>query len=896
MARSFRVDFTKGISHLVDPRLLGDGFAVFVDNADFRAFAVSSCRAPVFRRNVPEGTVHIFEYRGKWHFSNEHRTWASEYIGKQERLYYTESGYTPGAGKPAMKIVDGVSARLGTPRPGCALAVSTDVIASPAGFTVEVGPTGSSLPDGSVTYRLGFRTKDGLIPAGEAITFVLKAGDTAILRWAAPSIDGVTAVVVYGRTSGSEQILEEVGTDVTQFVDNGSMSPHGEFASNLDTTDVFFYFHTFLREVNGHLDESGPSPLSARIDRGKVVKVSRNPDLEGLFDGSVPVSGAAAYATTMDKIIVGSKLREAGPVRVLTTATDHGLTPGTMVGIIPSSSDIDPETEKRVYGASLFTSDLPAPVITSFGDGSAVAPVWTSGTVLKAKVSAFRGSGWGDLIPGSSGGVPAESLPSAEVQWTVSATRALLQWSYPSGDADGFHVFLDDKWVATVPADTLFLEFGPLTGDASRPVPTVNRSRSRAFYFKEDATLLWDSGASIMFGQWGLLATTVETRVAQVGHGLTKGDLLAFTGYSELNGYRTVSRIGNADEFYLKVLTRADDTTSLTRSYRLANPDYRFVSKWALYVQRGATGGIALQQGTYPIGQTEVTDYKPVQGLSVTCDSYYLADTPEGQVSVAFDPWPLGARGLVLHHNILFGIVDNMVVWSPINRPDAQPKAFRRPFPFPPTALASYAGALLVLLPNGIGRFDGTDPANLSFSMTSARDGCTAPNTVQHTAAGLMYLSPRGIMAFQAELNASVPVTDGKLDPSVFTGPSSSLVDRWPTWWIPTLQSAAWAKCTRDLPSAEASQSERSIDETLPVEGINEDLRSFYWRGKYYLYASGAEFGRHGTICVDTSRRSETGYPIFHIGLRPSHAHVTDRDQAFLLLRYLRPPVPPFPL
>jgi hypothetical protein len=482
--------------------------------------------------------------------------------------------------------------------------------------------------------------------------------------------------------------------------------------------------------------------------------------------------------------------------------------------------------------------------------------------------------------------VPAESLPSAEVQWTTTAAKGLLQWSFAGGDADGFHVYLDDLWVATVPSDTFFLEFATLSGTAGRPVPTVNRSKSRAFWIPEDKTLVWDAAASTTFGLYGLLATTVETKIVKTAHGLAEGDLLWFTGYNEINGFHAVSRIGGINEFYLKALTRADDATSGARVYKTAGEAYRFVDKWALYVQRGATGGIALQQGVYPISKTEVVDYKPVQGLTVTCDSSYLAATPEGQVQVEFDTWPLGTKCLTLHNNILWGIVDNMVVWSPVNRPDAQPRAFRRPFPFQPTAIAPYGGAMIVLLPNGIGRFDGTDPANLAFTMTAARDGCNAPNSVQHTAAGLIYLSPRGLMAFQAELNSSTPITDRKINPSVFLGASGTENDKWPIWWIPTRNSAAWAKCTRGLPSADGAQRERLIDETLPQAGILEDIRSFYWRGHYYLYFTGSTFGHHGTLVVDTTRRDEGGYPILHIGLRPTHAHVTDRDQAFVLLTH----------
>lgn len=887
MARSFHVDITKGISATVNPRLLGDGYAVFVDSADLSGYSPSSFRAPVFRQDVPTGTVHVFEYRGKWHFSSSHRNWAAEYIGKQERLYYTDSGYAPGSGKRAMKVIDGMEALLGTPRPKCALTVTTDVIAYPPSLDVTISTGGSALPDGSVTYRLGYRTKDGLLPAGPGFTVAITKGDTPTLTWGACTLSDVQTVVIYGRISGKEQIIDEVATDILKFVDDGSLSPSGEYASNLDQFDVFFYFHTFLRNVNGHLDESGPSPLSARVDQGKVCLVKRNPDLEGLFDGASLVTGAPAYKTVLPHTLVGSKLRAVGSKRVLTTATDHGLSLGSEVGIVPANGSTDPNLAKHVYNVSVFASDLPVPVLTSFGAGSTLTPSWAAGTVLNVVVTAFRGSGWDSIRTGLAGvGAPAESLPSTSLQWTTTATNAaLLKWSYPSGDADGFHVYVNGVLFAQLPPDVLYVEFSSLaTLLPSKAVPTANTSRTRAFYIPEDASLFWDP-AYIMLNimPWGWMASTVETKVVKTAHGLVVKDMISFSGYMELNGMHTVSRIGTVDEYYVKVLTQFDDSTSGTRSYKKANPDFQFVDQWALYVQRGATDGTPLQQGTYPISQTEVVDYKPVQGLSVTCDSYYMASTSEGDVLVEFEPPPLGSRCPTLHNQILFMIVDNSVIWGPVNRPDACPKAYRRTFPFPPISLSSYGPALIVLLPNGVGRFDGTDAANMSFTMTGARDGCTAPNSVQHTAAGLVYLSPRGLMAFQLELNTSIPLTDGKLDPSIFT--AASATSEWPTWWIPTRSSSAWAKCTHGLSAADGKQVERTMSDNLPMVAPIEDVRSFYWRGKYYLYFTGSAFGNHGTLIVDTTRRNESGYPIFHMGLRPAHAHVTDRDQAFVLLK-----------
>lgn len=861
-----------------------------VDNADISAYAAASYRAPVFRRSLPRETANIFEYRGKWWFSSEDRNWAAEFIGRQERVYYTESGATSqGLGKPAMKIIDGVEAPLGTPRPLCPVQVSTETPTAPAGFSVESVSTGETGDPRTHTYRIGFRTKDGLLPAGEAITITLEDGAMARLRWARPSLDGVTTVVIYGRDAGKEQIIDEVLPFDLEYLDTGGFAPHGQFAANLDEVDTFFYFYTFLRDVNGHLDESGPSPRSKNVSTSEVRTITRTPSFEGILDPARVVDGISAFKTPTQLEMCGSILRSYMSRRVITTKTDHQLATGDEVGILPKHAGSMAEyTPKQVYKASTFTTDLPAPVVTSFGAGADGATAWTAGTVLRVRVAAFRGASWESC----QGGVPAEGLASAEAQWTTTTQKARVEWSLGSDDADGFHVYLNDEWLATVPAGIFHLEFDTLATDSARPFPTVNLSRSRVFHFADDPGMSWDPtlAAEAPLG-YGAIAKTIETRISWTMHGLSKGDLVYFTGYKELNGGHIVSRVGGEHEFFLHVLTETDDTTSATRKCQLALPEHRFVNKWALYVQRGTSGGTPLQQGVYPIGETRVMDSKPVHGLSVTCDSAYYAMTPEGEVLVEFNPPPRGLRSLKIHNNCLWGIVDNDVVWTPINRPDAWPKACRRPFPVRPTALESYAGALIVLLPNGIGRFDGTDPFNLSFSMTAARDGCTAPNSVQRTAAGLMYLSPRGIMAFQAEANTSVAITEGRIDPSIFSGSSAVplvypylTIHEWPFWWVPTRNSAAWAKCTRDLPSGEAFQSERLVDETIPMLGLIEGARSFYWRGKYYLYFTGAFFGRHGTLVVDTTRRGDGGFPLSHIGLRPSHVHVSDHDKAFVLL------------
>jgi len=880
------MDFTKGVNAEVDPRILGNGFAVVVDNADIRSFALKSYHAPVFRQEVNQDIQGIFEYRGRWWFSPKRRDWAGEFVGNQERLYYKEDGKIP------MKIIDGTEAQLGTIVPVTAPKVTETDSVMPMGLTVAVTSGGggitvvdanntTGLTAGTVTYRVGYRTKDGLLPACAPVSVTVVNQDSTTLTWSTPTLDGIVSVVIYGRTAGQEQILDEIGPNDTSWQDSGAMSPTGQYANTLDTLDNFYYFYTFLRTVNGHLDESGPSPVFGPIETPKARLITRFPNFEGGFVGSTTWTGATVAKTATQLNLSGAYTRLGSNRTVYTTETAHGLATGARIGIITKHTGLDAHTRKQVYLIKTFNTDLASPTISALIDGDTSANGWTVGTVLHVKVTAFRGASWGNCY----GAAPAETLPSADATLTAAGGKtAIVRIGYNQGDVDGFHVYLDGLWIATLKPDVLFLEFdNTAAGNAARPVPTANTTRTRAFHAPADSGLIFDTTlAAAAPAKLGTIATTVQALVTYAGHGLKKGDLLsANTAWKELSGLYTVYEEDDANHFYMDVLLEQDDSGT-GKTLTIPGPAFRYVTQWALYCRRGSVGADALLVGTYPIEKVEATDAKPVSALGGTCPSSYSASTPEGSVLVEFRPPPSTATRHTLHNNCLWYIDGRTVGWSPINRPDAAPIAFTKTFPGQPVALVSYAGSMIILCTDGIWRADGFDPANLSISQTLARDGCIAPFSPRTTAAGLVYLSARGLMAFQAQLNDSVSISDGKIAPDLFTGPSSSGVDdQWPYWWIPTRRSAAWAKLTRELPSATPDQMERKIDFTLPMPGIIEEARSFYWRGKYYLFYVGGNFGYHGTVVVDCTRQ---GYPTNFLGMRPMAAHVTERDRAFLLL------------
>lgn len=70
---------------------------------------VAQCpfRFPQYDHTPPSGTKQVFEYRGKWYYSAIERSYATEYIGGRDRIYFTQYGGN------ARKIVDGVEVGLG---------------------------------------------------------------------------------------------------------------------------------------------------------------------------------------------------------------------------------------------------------------------------------------------------------------------------------------------------------------------------------------------------------------------------------------------------------------------------------------------------------------------------------------------------------------------------------------------------------------------------------------------------------------------------------------------------------------------------------------------------------------------------------------------------------------
>ncbi len=888
-----RIDFTRGISAVVDPRLEGPGYAVILDNVDLTGIAAQAMRAPVFRLDPPAGTRDIFEYRGKWHFSPGRREWIADFVGRQERLFYKNVEVGTADRRP-YKVIDGVEALLGTPRPIVPLYATPAVTLTPQNIEATAS-VGGGLVAGSKTYRLGLRTDLGLLPTSAPVSLAVAASGKVTLTWAAIKYTKATKIVVYGRDSAAEQILEELNPIVTSWVDDGSLTPNGQYAKTLDENNLFYYFFTYLRTVNGHEDESGPSPVFGPMVTAKARQITRYPLFEGILDGGWTYTSGQLHTnpTSRDNAINGY-LRRAMDSRIyLTTRTAHGRSAGDMIGVLHAHSGVSTTIPRQIYSSAVPAVALAKPTLTALIEealpGGAIA--WGAGVLHRVGVTAFRGASWENCL----GGPPAETeaLIGDTLTLTPTGGKAMtVRWAFPSGDVDGFHVYLDGFWIATVPSTIQFCTFGQVAPHGGRPLPIINTTITRVLILPKTASIDWDPGVSVSAGKWGDISYTPKTQVVPIAGSYVpaNGDLIWFssdvalvTGFSAICGVTQGS-----SAFFLPLLT--EDTITITGAQicKIAGPHMRFVTKWNLYVTRGDTGAFLLQ-GTYDLDQVDVVDASPVEALGSTCGSNYDVSGLDGvALTVEFQPPPQDLHGLTPHNNSLFGIVDRTVRWTPINRPDAWPDVYSRDFESEPLALYPYGGTLLVLCSDGIRRMDGDDPSAMRCQKTLAEDGLMAPYSVQPTPAGLVYLSKRGLMAFRADLNDAVPISEGRIDPAFFlSGSGDPEGAPFPFWMIPTRRGAAWAHLTKGLPAADPARIERELSDVLPIGWATRCIRSFVWRGRYHLYygdftGQSNSFKHHGMVIVDCTQRT---YPITVSGLKPMAAHVTETQRAYLLFQ-----------
>ena len=320
----------------------------------------------------------------------------------------------------------------------------------------------------------------------------------------------------------------------------------------------------------------------------------------------------------------------------------------------------------------------------------------------------------------------------------------------------------------------------------------------------------------------------------------------------------------SASTFSVNVLYGLSSGTGMTWV-----PKNGYYSKWRLY--RNEQGIWNLVQEV-DIWKDSYMDALPYSALGGTPTSFYQ----ENGQDVSYDTPPLGLMALESHYGMLFGISGHSVRWTPTLVPDAWPPTFSEPFPYQPTALASYGQGLIVLCEDAIYRIDGNDPTLLSVSKTMAQDGCFAPHSIQKTDKGLIYLGKRGICIFDG--NKSECLTDSRVFGDTLTAPST-MPTPYTFWWMPTIMTRNYADLAGES-SIIGSQYSFELDNTRVIEGYNKYIKSFYHLGKYYLFYTGDNFTANTAFVLDLQM---PGMPLTTLGMKALDAHVDEFQNAYVL-------------
>lgn len=300
--KTVRYRFNRGVTTLAAQQPVADGYSTIAENVDLRA-GFRPLPLPEFVKSATGQRV--YEFMGQWFFSAAWRDYAAERVGIHTHIYFTEQGSLQGP----RKVVDGMEAALGTPVPSSGPKVTVDGYLYPLvtvqytkadagvlgciqstkdGKTVWIGP----MKEGTWSYRVAATDdNDQPICASPRIEVTVPVGETGIVRIGIQPVKFTAkSYVIYGRTVGNECELVRLKANASalDWEDDGSTIGYTSPPSE-DNADIQ-YFCTFIRSINLHEDESGPSPISAKVPMGRLrtLTLPQPPkDLQGFEGGCI---------------------------------------------------------------------------------------------------------------------------------------------------------------------------------------------------------------------------------------------------------------------------------------------------------------------------------------------------------------------------------------------------------------------------------------------------------------------------------------------------------------------------------------------------------------------------------------------------------------------------------
>lgn len=974
-------NFSQGIDAMTDRRMLPNGFAVVMDNVDLRTGYAKPFKAPSYSQAADTTTTRIWEFLGKWYLSDLYRDYTGEVTQTQQRIYYAEEG--PGHVAP-QKIVNDVQDTLGTPVPQAPLLVSDGAVTIPRNLTLTQIITGNLSVSTLYAYRVAARMANGTQQPCQESQITLDSTHRAVyLTW--DSVDNAVGYVVFGRIGGQEQFLKDVGLQLF-YLDDGTASPSGVFASTYDVNVPYTYVYTYVRSVGTMEDESGPSPLSVVLNTGNGRVLTRQVQVDGFMDGATVITtGETTLASQFSSTITGMLYQSGGTILTFSTEPSGPWNTGDGLRVIDNGSGGSGK-DYSINGQNMtfdrFTTSFPAPSTLTVQNGGVLTSL-LNGTYIYKITS----------VIGSSTGGATSAASAATSPWLVIGTAPYLSWLQVPG-ASYYQIFRSgdagvtwDRYITVGGGITNTFDFGgaEATGvtpptvdttvtnsllvrnvDLTLTVPQPVASSLKAWLGKtvvlnataqlinqNDSVVLAGATQSQLNGvlqasfnavdlivdsninvanpgtsTWDgitlpvstdsvpkLLLLTAQSAGSENGPWAFNGSsnpltrpqwwistLPAFTGKPQFPQVYIRNGVVNAgklwaiqttgaitvdttattwalatasDAFFIAKYSASDDTfTSLSLLSGIGNYTY-----WRIYRSGDTPNFLLVAQ--VPVSQASYEDTVPTTGLGVTLPTSY---TDNGFV-VTFQPPSSDMQQPELFNGMLFMHAANVLSWSPIGLPDAFPVAFQLTFSYPILHKAAFASGLIVMCQDAIYRLDGFSPTTLGLQKTLIEDGLIAPRSVQKTSHGLLYLARRGVMLTDG--NTAVCLTDTKLPYSFFIQPGTYTEPyvKQDFWWYTTDHTVGYASLAWDSNSPIAYQNTlaATIQADVPQQGPIYGIRSFNYRGKYFLYYSddAADYKANTMACVDLVLPER---PVTLLGAKVIDAHVTAMGDAFVLL------------
>lgn len=306
--KQLRLDFSGGVNVIADKSVLPDKFGTVMDNIDLRSGFPRCFKEPIFNQIVANAdTTKIFNFRGRWVYSENWRDYVADYINGIERIYWTESingvQYNGSSDLKPQKMVEGTTVQLGTDRPTTSLIISSGKNIVPSVDKPTASNSGG-LSQGTYYYAVSAEFSKGIGAPSDIVNIVISQNNTAniTLKWSA--VENAIGYIIWGRSSSYSEMkrIQRVISGVTTWVDIGAVTPKGDSPNEYFDNLPVSYVYTYERNVNGVVDESGLSDVSDRINTNLTRNIARDFLNDGYFSQStaVDISTDDGYTFTVD--------------------------------------------------------------------------------------------------------------------------------------------------------------------------------------------------------------------------------------------------------------------------------------------------------------------------------------------------------------------------------------------------------------------------------------------------------------------------------------------------------------------------------------------------------------------------------------------------------------------